>query len=112
MIVHRTTFGFYDLASDEAKIIQDCIRSSGNASKVYHRVNVNGDIITSKVFDDNTQSLIITPTTQNMRTRSHVQRKWVIGKHAIFKQGGSRAQRQIDFDALADEYNFERGSSP
>jgi len=108
MIVHRTSYGFYNLPTEEASIIEDCKRSSGNASKVYHRVNPVGMIIQSKLFDPATETLVVTPTTSDMETRSRTQRIWVTEKHKIFNSSNSRSQKQATFDALSDRFHFDR----
>ena len=108
MIVHRTSYGFYNLPTEEAKIIEDCKRSIGNASKVYHRVNAVGNIIQSKYFDVATETLIVTPTTLDMTIRSRTQREWVTEKHKIFNSNQSRSQKQAAFDRLTDRFHFPR----
>jgi len=108
MKVHRTSYCFYDDMADEASIVEDCKRSSGNAQKIYHQVNPFGDITTSKYFNQNSQTLVVLPTTREMQIKSETQRKWVIGKHKIFNSPNTKAQKQIDFDKLADKFHFPR----
>jgi|TARA_R110000787_G_scaffold286259_1_gene403886 hypothetical protein len=108
MIIHRTSFGFYDNILDEKKIIDDCKRSNGNASKVYHKVDDIGNIIESKYFDDELISLVVTPTTLHMKLKSKIQRKWVIGKHKIFNSNDSKSKKQSDFNILCNKCNFTR----
>jgi len=108
MIVHRTSYGFYNLPTEEAKIIESCKRSNGDASKVYHRVNAVGDIIQSKLFDLATETLVVTPTSVDMELRSRTQRIWVTEKHKIFNSSNTRAQKQAAFDALSNRFHFPR----
>jgi len=108
MIVYRTTYAFYNLPIEEAKIIEGCKRSNGNASKVYHRVNGNGNIIQSKLFDLTTETLVVTPTSVDMDLRSRTQRIWVTEKHKIFNSNIPLDQKQAAFDKLADRFHFDR----
>ena len=108
MIIHKSIYGFYNQASDEANIITDCKRSNGNANKIYHKVNSKGDIIESKYFDEITETLIITPTTIEQKLKSKTQRYWVMEKHKIFNSNDSKSKKQSDFDKLSDKYHFKK----
>jgi len=108
MIIHRTTYAFYTLPTEEAKIIEGCKRSNGNASKVYHKVNGNGDIVQSKLFDLVTETLVVTPTSVDMELRSRTQRIWGTEKHKIFDSNIPLDQKQAAFDKLADRFHFDR----
>ena len=106
MLIHRTTYGFYNKSSDEKKIIEDCKRSSGNASKVYHKIDDKGDIIETKYFDIETNRLELITTTQEMKLKSLTLRKWVTEKHKIFDSSDSKNKKQDSFNKLCDKYHF------
>ena len=108
MIIHRTSYGFYDKNSDEKKIIDDCKRSNGNASKVYHKIDSNGEIITTKYFDEDTELLKICTTSIEMKIKSKLQRHWVVEKHKILESNDLESKKQDNFDILCKKYNFKR----
>ena len=107
MIIHRTTYGFYDKNSDEKKIIDDCKKSNGNASKVYHKIDSNGEIISTKYFDSDTEELKICTTSIEMKIKSKLQRHWVVEKHKILQSNDSKSKKQADFDTLCNKYHFK-----
>ena len=108
MLIHRTTYGFYTKPSEEKKIIEDCKRSSGNASKVYHKINNEGDIIESKYFDIETNTLKSITTTPEMKLKSLTLRKWVTEKHKIINSSDSNNKKQDNFDKLCNKYHFKQ----
>ena len=108
MIVHRTTYGFYDKNTDEKKIIDDCKRSLGNASKIYHKIDSDGEIITTKYFDSETKELKICTTSIEMKIKSKLQRHWVTEKHKILQSNNSQLKKQSDFDKLSEKYHFKK----
>ena len=101
MIVWQTTYVFYDDLLEETEIIAEMKRSFGNARCVAHRVNTTGDIISTKIFDHNTQTLKVTPLTPQMEAFSYKQRKWLAKKKPfMLDQGLSVDERDVICNCL------------
>jgi len=108
MLIHRTSYGFYNKPSEEKKIIEDCKRSTGNASKVYHKIDDKGDIIETKYFDIETNTLKSITITPEMKLKSLTLRKWVTEKHKIIDSSDSKKKKQDDFNKLTDKFHLQR----
>ena len=93
MIIHRTSYVFYDKTTDEPKLIADMKRSQGNRKKIIHKINPVGDIIQSKVYDMDTESFVDIPTSPEMTIVSQTQRKWITNKHKILKSQNSNSEK-------------------
>ena len=106
MLIHRTSYGFYNKLSEEKKVIEDCKRSNGNSTKVYHHVNDEGDIIETKYFDIETNTLKSITTTPEMKLKSLTLRKWVTEKHKIIDSSDSKKKKQDNFNKLCKKYHY------
>ena len=104
MIIHRTSYVFYDKVSDEPKLIADMKRSQGNRKKIIHKVNSNGYIIQSYYYDIDTQSLNSIQASQEMKIKSETQRKFVMSKHKILKSQDSKSVKKTKLNVESRKY--------
>ena len=104
MITHKTSYVFFNKKSDLPQLISDMVRSNGNRNKIVHKVDNLGDIIESYYYNDETNSLDITPTTPEASRKSFSQRKWVISKHKIINSEDSKLIKEKKIDILFKKY--------
>ncbi len=77
MIIHRTGYALFYKETDKAQIILDCIRSSGNAAKIYHQIK-NGQIEKSYTYQN--KQLLTQITTRQDKIKTLNQRNIAKGK--------------------------------